>query len=90
MVPGFMVSGPDTGLGRGRGFGFGRGMAWKRGFGMGFGRGFGPGFVPPAPLMQPQPTKEQEMQILKQDLEFLNNQVDAIKKRIQELEETEL
>ncbi len=65
-----------AGMGMGGGMGMGRGM--------GIGRGMGPGFNPP-PAAAPK-TKEQELQELKAQAEQAGQQLEAIKKRIQELE----
>ena len=67
--------------------GFGMGMGRGMGRGMGGGYGSGPMQQPPMPTSGfPQPSKEQELQMLKQQAEFLKQQFDAINKRIKELE----
>jgi len=63
------------------GMGMGRGM----GRGMGGGMGAGVGFNPTPPAAAPK-TKEQELQQLKAQAEQAGQQLDAIKKRISELE----
>lgn len=69
--------------GGGGGFGMGRGMGMRRGMGY----GFGPMQQPPMPPTgSPQPTPEQELQMLKQQADFLKHQVDMINQRIRELE----
>ncbi|RLI37260.1 dinitrogenase iron-molybdenum cofactor biosynthesis protein [Candidatus Bathyarchaeota archaeon] len=81
------------GMGGGYGMGMGRGM----GRGMGMRRGMG-GFMPPAypgpvaPLAPtapstPQMTKEQEIQLLKEQMKTLQKQLEQIKKRLKELGE---
>ena len=59
-----------------------------RGMGMGKGMRYGP--MPQASGMgptMPQPTKEQELQMLKQQADFMKQQIEGINKRISELEE---
>ena len=85
------VSTPTPGYGVGGGFGMGRGRGGGRG--MGKGRGIGMGRFPPAypgvPQVPPTPqmTREQEVQMLKSQMELLQNQLDQIKKRLKELGE---
>ena len=62
--------------------GFGMGMG--RGMGMGYGIGQMPQYSQPPGF--PQPTKEQELQMLKQQVDFLKQQLDMINSRIKELE----
>ncbi|MGD8761868.1 MAG: DUF5320 domain-containing protein [Desulfobacteraceae bacterium] len=76
------------------GFGYGRGLALRRGFrggygpGMGWGRGYGRGYgwypaaVPPAYPM----SAADEMDMLKTDANYMKKSLDAINKRIEELE----
>ncbi|MFZ5910743.1 MAG: DUF5320 domain-containing protein [Chloroflexota bacterium] len=94
-----MGAGPRTGRGMGYcggydapGFAnpaFGPGMGWGRGWGGGFGwrhRFFGSG---PADWGYPRyapPAQEETLQTLKTDAEWLKGQLDAINKRIEELE----
>jgi len=83
-----MGMGPRTGRGAGYcagynmpGFanpGFGLGMAWRRGRGGGFGWRNCQTWTPP--------TKEETLQALKDRSEWLKGQLDAINKRIEELE----
>lgn len=85
--PGYMHPGP--------GYGYGRGMAWRRGWGArgwGRGRGWGAGYGPvpygapwdvPAPEAQP----EQELRALKAQASWLQEQLDAIQARMDELGE---
>ena len=90
-VPGYAnpVAGRGGFFGRGRVAGFGRGMA--RGFGGGYGRGFGwgrGGFAAPAfsHANVPTMTKEQELDSLKGEAEYLTQSLEGIKKRIEDLE----
>jgi hypothetical protein len=65
------------GYGRGAGRGFGRG----RGF-----RNFAPAYVPAVqPVYQPYNNAD-EKQVLKSDAEYLKSQLDAVNKRLQQLE----
>ena len=70
--------------------GFGRGMAFRRGRGGGFGagrgfrRGFGPGYgwaAPPVPAGS-------ELEALKSEADFMQKSLEAIQRRIAELEKT--
>ena len=85
-VPGY--ANPVGGRGYGMGFGRGRGMGRGRGFGRGFGRagtGYGMpayGGVSFAPTVAPQ----QELDSLKDQAEYLEDALDGIKKRIEELD----
>lgn len=74
--PGFSRGGR---MGRGMGAGIGRGM------GRGMGYGFGPAQPPVAPSGFSHYTPEHEMQMLKQQVEYLEQQLTAIKNRIKEL-----
>jgi predicted Fe-Mo cluster-binding NifX family protein len=67
------------------GMGTGGGMGMGRGIGMGRGMGAGAGFNPPPPSTAPK-SKEQELQELKVQAEQAGQQLEAIKKRISELE----
>jgi len=92
-VPGFMN--PVGGRGY-WGWGRGRGGGWGRGFGRGFGwarAGYGypawgaagyPYAPYPAPFAQA-PTPENELVGLKQQAEYLQDSLDEIKKRMEEL-----
>lgn len=95
-VPGFMNPyGGRSGLG----FGYGRG--YGRGFGRGFGRGYRRGFWPayPYPIASPMPygggfyqpaaEPKQEMEMLAEEAKTLKEELEAINKRITELEEKE-
>jgi len=75
-----MGGGYGMGMGRGRGMGMGRGM----------GRGMG-GFQQPAypgatMLPTSQMTKEQEIQMLRDQMRILQDQLEQLKKRLKELE----
>jgi len=70
-----------AGMGMGGGMGMGRGMGRGMGQGMGAGAGFNLQSQPPAPK-----SKDQELQELKAQAEQANQQLEAIKKRIGELE----
>ena len=77
------------------GIGGGYGMSMGRGRGMGMGRGMGRGMggfaqptYPGATTMPPTPsiTKEQEIQMLKDQMRILQDQLEQIKKRLKDLE----
>ena len=87
-----------TGYGRGFGRGYGRGRGLGRGAGFGWGRGLGwRGFYPPAggwvgPTYGPgygntyNVRPEDEIRTLKGEADYMKNELDAINKRIEELE----
>ena len=89
------------GFGRGRGTTFGRGLAKRRGGG-GFGGNWGfnapkyePGMLAP-PIYRPAATPEDQLQMLKQEKEYLESEVnnitnalEEISKKINEFEKTE-
>jgi hypothetical protein len=77
-APGYL----NAGYGYGRGAGFGRGGGFRRGMGYGFGRGFGWNYVPAAA-----PTKEDEKNFLKSEIERLTETVDSLKKQLSQLED---
>lgn len=93
-APGFVNPGP-AGYGRGRGF---AGRGFGRGYGRGLGRGFGwrnAGYgVPPyygggyAWDYQPY-TKEEEMTSLQSQAGFLKDRLEAIEKRMNDIESSE-
>ena len=96
-VPGFMNPyGGRLGLG----FGYGRGRGYGRGFGRGI-RGYSRGFWPayPYPIASPMPygggfyqpaaEPKQEMEMLAEEAKALKEELEAINKRITELEEKE-
>ncbi|NOR18147.1 dinitrogenase iron-molybdenum cofactor biosynthesis protein [candidate division WOR-3 bacterium] len=62
----------------------GVGMGMGRGMGMGYGIGPMPQYSQPPG--SPQPTKEQELQMLRQQVDSLKQQLDMINNRIKELE----
>lgn len=74
---------PGTGFGSGREFGMGRG--YGRGFGRGMGYGYGPGYGPRYPL-----ESANEIAGLKADADYMKSSLDAINKRIGELEKKNL
>ena len=84
--------GSSRGFGRGRGFrrGFGAGPGWGRGYGRGFApRGVSPAWggwqapnYGPAYGMSP----EEELNMLKNDAEAMRSELDAVNRRIQDLE----
>lgn len=83
-VPGYVNAGP--GFGAGWGGGWGRG--WRHRFyatgvpgWMRFGYGPAWGYGPPAP-----PTTEQEAEDLKAHAEWLQDELDAVRRRIEEIE----
>ncbi|MCK4251528.1 DUF5320 family protein [candidate division WOR-3 bacterium] len=75
-------TGAPPGTNPGVGMGMGRGMG--RGMGMGYGIGPMPQYSQPPG--SPQPTKEQELQMLRQQVDSLKQQLDMINNRIKELE----
>ncbi|MBN1764340.1 MAG: DUF5320 domain-containing protein [Sedimentisphaerales bacterium] len=87
QVPGFMNPYSGRGFGMGHGRGRGRGMGFGLGRGMAWGRSFGP--IAPYPVGQVNPMSVQaERELLTQQAEQMQNQLDAIKKRLDELEKT--
>jgi len=88
-VPGYMNPVPGRGFGLGFGRGWGRGWRWRHWFyatGLpGWARfGYAPAWG--APPVYAAPTPEQELDALKQQAEWLKGQLDAITKRMAELE----
>jgi len=92
-VPGYMN--PIPGFGYGRGFGFGRGfrgggrgrrnMFWATGL-PGWARfGYGPAYGVPVPPVAGAATAEVQKQILKQQVEILQQQLDGANQRLEEL-----
>jgi hypothetical protein len=90
-APGFANAGPAWGYGQGwrRGgyYGRGGGRGWRHRFcatGMpGWMRySYGPGWESPAP-----PTREEEIDGLRQEADWLQGQLDAISRRMEELQE---
>ena len=76
------------------GYGYGRGLALRRGFrggngpGMGRGRGYGRGYewYPPAVDPAYPVGAADEMDMLKADADYMKKSLDAINKRIEDLE----
>jgi len=88
-VPGYANPVAGRGLGCGRGRGAGRGLGLGRGFGRGFGF-FGlpavhpaAGFYPESPVLDP----EREKAALTAQAEYLENELAAIRKRLEEKSE---
>ncbi len=79
---------PAGGRGMGRG-GRGMGRGFRRGFGAGFGRGYGRGvwqnFGPSTAPVGGAVTPENERKMLEDEASFLEQQLDALKKRINEI-----
>ncbi len=79
--------------------GFGMGGRYGMGMGMGRGRGMGRGYwpaawpfapqtpvsIPATPPMQPQMSKQQEIQMLENQMKYLQEQLDEVRKRLKEL-----
>jgi len=83
-VPGY--ANPVGGRGYGMGLGRGRGMGQGRGFGRGFGRFGATGSYPVNAPFEPVLTSTQEVESLKQQAEFLQNNLSQINDRIEQLE----
>ncbi len=87
-VPGFMnpYGGRGMGMAWGRGGGRGMGMAWRRGRGGGFG---GARFMArvPGPIAYAPPNREQELEMLRDQADWLKSQMDAVNQRIDELDQ---
>jgi len=87
------ITAPTAPMGFGAGQGYGMGMGKGRGGGRGMGRGMGRGYrqatVPSAPQapppVQPQRSKEDEIQMLQNQMESTQKQLDQIRKRLKEL-----
>ncbi|MBW1822276.1 MAG: DUF5320 domain-containing protein [Deltaproteobacteria bacterium] len=79
---------PQFGRGYGRGMGLRRGFRGGAGAGMGAGPGYGRGFgfYPSSGGSAYQMTAEDEIDMLKADADYMKNSLDAISKRIKELE----
>jgi hypothetical protein len=91
-VPGFMNPyGGRPGLGFGYGRGFGRGRGYGRGFWPGY--GYPMSYAPPiyggSGFYQPPLEPKQETEMLAEEAKALKEQLEAINKRITELEEKE-
>ncbi|MFX0187535.1 MAG: DUF5320 domain-containing protein [Candidatus Hodarchaeota archaeon] len=100
-TPGYAKA-PGMGLRRGLrsgfGLGYGRGAGWRRGTGRRFSGywGYGVTNVVPLPIYSPPITPETQLNMLKQEKQFLESDIEGIKsaiddisKRIEELEKTE-
>ena len=87
-VPGYANSGGGRGFwGRGRGMGRGRGYGWARaGYGWPAWSGNVNPYVYGVSQMAPQISVQQELEGLKGQAEYLEDTLDGIKKRIEELE----
>lgn len=95
-VPGTMNAVP----GGGRGMAWGRGGGFGRGLGLGFRGGrrwAGPCGRPAAPAAAPAPyaaytagpSKQQELDMLKEQADFMQNNLESVRERIRELEKTQ-
>lgn len=90
-APGHM----NPAFGGGHGYGRGLGRGFGRGRGRGFGRRFaspyagGPNAVPYNPPPYSAPTKEEELGALKEQQQYLDNALQDVKKRIDDLEAKE-
>lgn len=86
-----MGQGGGGGMGRGMGRGGGRGMGGGGGMGQGRGMGMGAAFdQEPAPMPQQQAqglTKDDELDMLKQQTEAMSQQMQQIQERIKQLEQ---
>lgn len=79
--PGYMSDQPGMGLGQHRGFGRGFGFRRGGGFGIGRGRGWGYDPTPPAPA-----ESINELELLKNQSQTLKADLEAIEKRIRDIE----
>jgi len=84
-VPGYMNPGPGRGFGFGRGLGrgFGRGFGWRR---AGYAYGANYGYAAPYSVYPERIPPEQEASMLAEQAKALGNELEAVKKRIKELE----
>jgi hypothetical protein len=79
--------GRGAGYGRGYGYGAGYGAGYGRGMGQGMGWGYGPGwrrgyaYAPPAPI-----GPELEKQELEREASFIEEELKAIRKRLDDLD----
>jgi predicted Fe-Mo cluster-binding NifX family protein len=86
------ITGPNVGSHYGMGYGTSQGPGFGMGMGAGMGRGsmnYGSEPMQQPPMSQPgfpQPNPEQELQMLKQQANYLKQQLETISKRIKELE----
>jgi len=82
-APGFMnPGGRGMGMAWGRGGGFGLGLAWRRGRGRGF---LGAPYSAPAYFGMPALSREDELEALQNQADWLKDQMEAIDQRIGEL-----
>jgi hypothetical protein len=74
----------------GGGYGYGRGMGFRRGYGRGRGYGFGPAYggvaYPQAYGTRYPVSKTDEMEMLRADAEAMRQSLDAIQRRLADLE----
>ena len=91
-VPGFANPGSGGGMGQGRGLGWGRGRGAGRGMGMGRGMGWGRrawGVAPGVPFgysgAPDAPSPQEERAVLEDRMQALQGELDAMKKRFDEL-----
>ncbi len=84
-VPGYMNPGPGRGFGFGRGFGrgWGRGFGWRR---MSYPYGANYDYAAPYSAYPERIPPEQEANMLAEQAKALGNELEAVKKRIKELE----
>ncbi|MBU9888354.1 MAG: DUF5320 domain-containing protein [Candidatus Omnitrophica bacterium] len=76
----------------GRRFGLGLGWGWGRGRGGGFGRGFGRGwgaYAYAAPYYPAELSPTREAEVLRDQAKTMQQEIDAINRRIQELESSQ-
>lgn len=81
--PGYSVYGPGYGRGYGPGWGrgFRRGFGGRGAYGGWYGPAYGPGYVSPYAV-----SREDEIHILENQADIIKADLDAINKRIEELE----
>lgn len=87
-TPGYLnPGGRGMGMAWGRGGGAGLAMAWRRGRGRGRALGFSPTApgVAYAPMPFAEPTREQELDALRRQSDWLREQLDAVNARVTEL-----
>jgi hypothetical protein len=80
--------GRGLGMAWGRGGGWGMGMAWRRGWGRGWGAWAG-GYTPPAygpPPFWRAHSREEELEMLQGQADWLKSEMETVSERIQELE----
>lgn len=75
--------------GRGRGFGFGRGFGRGFGFGRGYGMGYYPSYPAYYPAYEPEVNSREEEKMLKDYVAELEEELSAVKNRLQEIEKKE-